>query len=159
MLGGAVDECVPVDGLRAGVGRNGIDPGAAGGIAIPVSVDGSDFAELAGIVNLLGFGVEDRTDALAADRDHALVLVRGVDHRESVFDGVRHRLLAIHIFAGRDRVFEVVAMLVVHGGDQDRVNIVAVENAAVVAYGFGVGIFHRFAGGGVAALVKNAAAG
>ena len=156
VLGGAVDECVPVDGLRAGVGRNGIDPGAAGRIAIPVSIDGSDFAELAGIVNLLGFGVEDRTDALAADCDHALVLVRGFDHGESVFDGVRHGLLAINIFAGGDSVFEDVAMLVVHGGDEDRVDVFAIENAAIVAHGFDVGILHRFAGGGVAAVVKIA---
>ena len=69
---------------------------------------------------------------------------------------MRHGLLAIDIFAGRDSVFEDVAMLVVHGGDQDRVNILAVENAAVVAYGFDVGILHRFAGGGVAAVVKIA---
>ena len=142
--------------LFAGVGRNGIDPGAAGRIAIPVSVDGEDFAELAGIVNLFGLGVEHGTDALAADGDHAIVLVRGLHHGESVFDGVRHGLLAVDVFAGGAGIFEDVAMLVVHGGDEDGVDILAIEDGAIVAGGGDVGILDGFPRGGVAAVVEVA---
>src|SRR5206468_519562 len=122
------------------IGRDGIDPGAAGGIAIPVGIDGKDLAKLAGIVNLFGLGVEDRTDALAADLNHAIVFVRGLDHGESVFDGVRQGLLAIDVFAGGAGIFENVAMLVVHGGDEDGVNVFAIENGAIVAGGGDAGI-------------------
>ena len=155
-FGSVAEERVPVDGLFAGVGRNGIDPGAAGRIAVPVSVDGEDFAEFAGIVNLFGLGVEDGTDALAADRDHAIVFVRGLDHGESVFDGVRHGLLAVDVFAGGAGIFEDVAVLVVHGGDQDGVDILAIENGAIVAGGWDAGILDGFLRGGVAAVVEVA---
>ena len=155
-LGRGAEEGVPVDGFFAGVGRNGLDPGAAGGIAVPVSVDGEDLAELAGIVNLFGFGVKDGADTLAADCDHAIGFVGGFDHGESIFDGVRHWLLAIDVFAGGAGVFEDVAMLVVHGGDEDGVDVFTIEDGTIVARGWDVGILDRFLRGGVAAVIKVA---
>ena len=155
-LGRVAEEGIPVDGLFTGVGRNGIDPGAAGRVAIPVSVDGEDFAQFAGIVNLFRFRVEHGTHALAADSDHAFMFLRGFDHGESVFDEMRHRLLAVDVFAGSAGVFEDVAVLVIHSGDEDGVDVFAVENGAVVAGSRDAGIFHRFLRGGVTAVVEVA---
>ena len=84
------------------------------------------------------------------------MLVRGFHHGESVFHGVRHRLLAVNVFAGGACVFENVTVLVVHGGNQDRVNVLAVENLAVVADGLDVRVLYGFLRGGVAAVVKIA---
>ncbi len=50
-LGGLAEEGVPVNRFFTGVGRNGIDPCAAGGVAVPVGIDGENFAELAGVVD------------------------------------------------------------------------------------------------------------
>ena len=82
--------------------------------------------------------------------------MRGFDHGESVFDGVRHGLLAVDVFAGGAGVFEDVAMLVVHGGDEDGVDIFAIENGAIVARGRDAGIFDRFLRGDVAAVIEVA---
>jgi hypothetical protein len=153
-FGRVAEEGVPVDGFFAGVGRHGINPGAAGRIAVPVGVDGEDFAEFAGIVNFFGLGVEDGTDALAADGDHALIFLRGFDHGESVFDSVRHGLLAVDVFAGGAGVFKNAAMVVVHGGDEDRVDVLAIENGAIVAGGGDTGVADGFLGGGVAAVIQ-----
>src|SRR5712671_5726934 len=73
----AIEESVPVNRLFACIRRNGVNPGAAGAVAVPESFDGRDFSQLAGVVDLFGFGVEDRADALAAHLDHALVLLGG----------------------------------------------------------------------------------
>src|SRR5579862_5651169 len=40
----AADESLPIDGLRAGVRRNGINPGAAGRVAVPIRIDREDLA-------------------------------------------------------------------------------------------------------------------
>src|ERR1700682_2007167 len=64
-LGSVAEESVPVDSFFAGIGRNVIDPGAARRIAVPIGVDGEDFAEFAGIVNFFGLGVKNGADALA----------------------------------------------------------------------------------------------
>jgi hypothetical protein len=59
--------------------------------------------------------------------------VRGFDHGEAVFHGVRHGLLAVHVFAGGAGVFEDAAVVVVHSGDDDGVDVFAVEDGAIVA--------------------------
>src|SRR6266700_8107643 len=88
-LGRAVQERIPVNGLFAGIRRNGIYPGAAWRIAVPVGLNVADVAEPAGVVNLLGLRVDDGRDALAADLHDAVGFLRGFDHGESVFHGVR----------------------------------------------------------------------
>ena len=85
-----------------------------------------------------------------------LCFVRGFDHGESVFDGVRHGLLAIDVFAGGAGIFKDVAMLVVHGGDENGVNVFAIENGAIVAGGWDAGVFHGFLRGDVAAVIEVA---
>ena len=44
----------------------------------------------------------------------------------------------------------------VHGGDEDGVNVFAIENGAIVAGGWDAGIVDRFLRGGVAAVVQVA---
>ena len=82
--------------------------------------------------------------------------MRGFDHGEPVFDGVRHGLLAVHVFAGGAGVFEDAAVVVVHGGDDDGIDVFAVEDGAVVASGEDAGIPDGFAGGDVASVIEIA---
>ncbi len=110
----------------------------------------------AGVVNLFRLGVENGTDALAADADHALVLVRGLHHGETIFYRMRHGLFAVDVFAGGDGVFEDVPMLVIHGRDQDGVDIFAIEDRAIVAGRWNAGIFDGFLRGDVAAVIEVA---
>ena len=45
-------------------------------------------------------------------------------------------------------------MLVVHGGDEDGVDVFAVENGAIVARGRDAGILDGFLGGDMAAVIQ-----
>src|SRR5581483_2333903 len=72
----------------------------------------------------------------------------------SIFYGVRHGFLAVNVFAGGAGVLEDVPVLVVHGSNQDRVNILPVKNPAIVADRVHVGVLDCFAGGGVTAVVE-----
>src|SRR6201997_630891 len=47
-------------------------------------------------------------------------------------------------------------MLVVHGGDENGVDVFAIEDGAIVAAGGNAGIFYRFLRGGMAAVVEIA---
>jgi hypothetical protein len=67
-----------------------------------------------------------------------------------------HGLFAVDVFAGGAGVFENVAMLVVHGGDENGVDVFAIENGAIVATGGDAGILYRFLRGDVAAVIKVA---
>ena len=82
--------------------------------------------------------------------------MRGFDHGESVFDGVRHGLLAVNVFAGGAGIFEDVAVLVVGGGDEDSVDVFTIEDGAIVPRGRDAGVVDRFLGGEVAAVIKVA---
>src|SRR5947209_18831179 len=79
-FGSAVEERGPVDRLFAGVGWNWIDPGAAGRITIPIRLDCVNFAEFAGVINLLGTFIENRRDPLASNLHDAIVLLRRLQH-------------------------------------------------------------------------------
>src|ERR1700693_54885 len=70
----------PVDGLLAGVRWNGVDPGPAGRVAVPIGFDLKHVTQLSRVGDLLGFGIEDRTHPLAADLNHAAGLVCSIDH-------------------------------------------------------------------------------
>ena len=93
---------------------------------------------------------------MAADLHNAIRLVRGIDHGETIIDGVRHWLLTIDIFAGGTRVHENPPMLVVGYGNNDCVNIFAIENFFVVARRRDAWILNRFLGGEVSRIVKIA---
>jgi hypothetical protein len=47
-------------------------------------------------------------------------------------------------------------MVVIHGRDEDRVNVFAVENLAILSRRLDAGIVHGFASGGVAAVIEVA---
>ncbi len=89
--------------------------------------------ELAGGVNLARLLVKNGTDALAADLQDAVVLLRGGDHGEAVVNRVGERLLAIDVFARGAGVHHDPAMLVVGDGDDDGVHVFAIEDLFVVA--------------------------
>src|SRR5580693_3038073 len=82
-LGRAAKKRGPVDRFLTGVWRDGINPGPAGAVAVPIRLDRGHLAELARVVDLFGFGIKNRANALAADLDDAIGLVRGFDHRET----------------------------------------------------------------------------
>ena len=61
-------------------------------------------------------------------RAHAL----GVVHRE------RHRLFLVDVLAGAERGDEMLAVQMLRRGDQDRVDVLVVEQVAVIEIGLGV---------------------
>src|SRR5438309_8875204 len=84
-LGRTVQERIPVNGLFTGIRRNGIYPGAARRIAVPMGLNVTDVAEPAGVVNLLGLRVDDGRHTLAADLHDAVGFLRSFYHGEAVF--------------------------------------------------------------------------
>ncbi len=60
-------------------------------------------------------------------------------HALGVIDRERHGLFLVDVFAGLDGVDEVLAMEVLRGGDEDGVDALVVEQAAVIEIGGGAG--------------------
>src|SRR5581483_2400521 len=131
----AIQECIPVDRLLTGVRRDGINPGATGRIAVPIGNDVEYLSQFSGIVYFFCLRVENRTHALTPHLYDAAVLLRSCHDGEAILDSVRHRLLAIHVLAGRAGILYYLAVLMIRNGDDDRVNILAVQNLLVVAGG------------------------
>jgi len=69
---------------------------------------------------------------------------------------MRHRLLAIDVFAGGTGILKDLEMVVIHGGDQDGVDVFAVENRTIVAGGGDAWIVYGFARSRVTAVVEIA---
>ena len=144
---------VPVNGLFVGVGRDGIDPGAAVGVAIPDGFDGVHLTQPAGVPDFLGLGIKNGTDALAADLQDALVRLNRLDHGKAVFERVRHGFFAVGIFAGLRRFDHQTAVPMVGRRDNHGVNVLAVEEAAIFASGVNV-LLQHFLGGLVPRVVQ-----
>ncbi len=106
-FGRAAEEAVPVNVFGRGVGRDGIFPRADGVVAIPPGFHHVGLADGAGLHEILGFFVNDGTDALAADLQDSPGFLFGFDERLAVFDALHHGLFEVHVFAG------------VHGVDGD----------------------------------------
>src|SRR5271169_2929575 len=123
----------PVKVLIVDPRRNGINPGAAGGVAVPVGLNAAHFAELAGGINLSGLLVEDRADALATDLQDAVVLLRSGDHSETLVHGMGERLLAIDVFAGSEGVHHDAAVLMISYRNDHGVDVLAIEDLFIVA--------------------------
>ncbi len=68
---------------------------------------------------------------------------------------MRQRLLAIHVLARGAGVDDHLPMLVIGNRDDDRIDILAVENLLVIA-GRGDGLADRLLGGDVAAIPQIA---
>ena len=69
---------------------------------------------------------------LAAHLHPAVVLSHCIDDLEAFLNFVRHRLFAIDILAGGAGVFHDLRVPVVHGRHNDKIDVLAVENSAVV---------------------------
>jgi hypothetical protein len=76
---------------------------------------------------------ERRTAALGADGDHAFGAADGLDHPVALLDGVAHRFFDVDVLAGFDGVDHHLGVPVVGGGDEDGVDVLAFQQAAVVA--------------------------
>ena len=78
-LGRRPEEHFPVHCLGRGVGRNRIDPGARGCVAVVRRANHGDFAQLAGENQIPGLAVAVGADALAADLHDPARRACGVD--------------------------------------------------------------------------------
>ena len=78
-FGGGAQEARPVAGGGGGVERDGVVPGADGGVAVPAGGDHVELADGSGGEEFFGLGVDDGADALAADLKDAVGGVGGVD--------------------------------------------------------------------------------
>src|SRR5207247_3874706 len=144
------------DGLLARVGWNGIDPCAAWRVTVPIGYDGINITELAGVVEFLALRVHNGRHSLAADLHDAVRLLRCCDHGKAIFDRMRHRLFAIDIFASGAGVFKHMTMRMVRNGYDDRVNIFASKNLAIVSRGRDALVLDRFLRGGMARVIEIA---
>ena len=129
---------VPVDRLFVCVWWDGVDPSAAGGVAVRIRLNHEHVTEPSRVKNILGFRVKDRTDPLAANLDDAISPLRRIDHGKSIFHRMGHRFFAIDVLAGRTGIGNHLAMLVVCRRDDDGVDILAVQNFPIIACGWNV---------------------
>ena len=151
-FGGGAEEARPVAGFGAGVGRNGVVPGADGGVAVPAGGDHVELADGAGGEELLGLGVDDGADALAADLKDAVGGAGGVDDLGAVGVDVDHGLFEVDVLAGVHGVDGGLLVPVVGRGDDDGVDVFAGEDLVVVAGGEDV-VAPELFGAGEAAVV------
>jgi hypothetical protein len=70
---------------------------------------------------------------LAAHLDNPLGFLRGLKHLQSRRQSVGYRLLDVHIFACRTRLHHHRRVPVVWSGDQNRIDVLAFQDAPVVA--------------------------
>jgi hypothetical protein len=92
-----------------------------------------DVPEHAAIEQLLGFHEVVPAALMGADLDDLLAFLVGIEHRVDACDGVRRGLLDVNVLAGGDGVHHLLAVPMIRRRDQDRVDVLALEDAAVVA--------------------------
>ena len=95
--------------------------------------DVGDVAQDAAVDDLLGLGEMIPASLLRADLDDLFALLIGVEHRVEPHDRVGRRLLDIDVLARRDRIDGLLRVPVVGRRDEDRIDVLAVEDAAMVA--------------------------
>ncbi len=134
-LGRILEKSIPIDGLRARVRRNGVDPCPARRIAVEMRIDRVHLAHSPRSINLRGLSVENRADPLAAGLEDSLAGLDSFHHRKSVGHIVRHRLLAIDVLARRHGIQRHAPVMMVRSGDKNCFHIVAVQQGPVVARG------------------------
>ncbi len=151
-FGGGAEETRPVAGFGAGVERDGVVPGADGGVAVPVGGDHVEFADGSGRQEFFGLGVDDGADALAADLKNAVGGTGGGDDLGAVGVDVDHGLFEVDVFAGVHGVDGGLLVPVVGCGDDDGVDVFAGEDLFVVAGGEEI-VAPELFGAGEAAVV------
>ena len=76
---------------------------------------------------------------MRADLDRDLVLLGGGDHRPALFDRAAGGLLHVNVLAGLGRVHHAHAMPVIGRGHDHGVDVLALQQIAVVAVNVGLG--------------------
>ena len=106
-----------------------------------------------GLDQLLDLVVEDRAGVLAADLEDGLGLLLGGDDVRPFVDAADHRLLAVDGLAGLHGVDRHPGVPVVGNADQDRVDVLAGEDLAIVDIGLDL-VAEDFLGMGAPAFVQ-----
>ena len=132
VVGSRPEELFPVHCIRRRVRRNGIDPGAARGVAIVGGADHRDLPERPALDELFRFELGGGANALASDLVDAVALLRSGDDLEAFVDRVGHRLFDVDVFACRERVERHLSVPVVRRADKNRIDIISVEYLAIV---------------------------
>ncbi len=94
------------------------------------------------------------TDTLRTNLHDAPIALAGLDHFEAFGWGVRHWLLAIHIFAGVTAIDDDLFVPEIRDGGEDAINTFAVKEVAVVAGRKEVGIAGDLFGQEVVAVIQ-----
>ena len=131
----AAQEAVPIDVRGRGIGRDRVLPRADCGIPVEPRFHHVQLADGAGFQQLLGFLIHQRTHVLAAHLKHLAAALLGGDHALAFLHHLHHRLLAVHVLAGIERIGRNLRVPVIGGGDNDGVDIFARQHLPVIARG------------------------
>ena len=116
-----------------GVGRDGVVPGARGGVAVDLALDQRHLPQPAA-PDELGCPLRAaHAHVLAADLDHLAALLGGRDERLALFPRMGHRLLDVDVLAGGQRLLRHLEVPVIGRGDDDGVDVGAGDDLGVVA--------------------------
>src|SRR5205823_4166246 len=133
-----VEKGVPLDVRGCAIGGNLAYPLtlAPGSIAAHPRFDVSDLTHQSILEPLFGVFQIARALMLQTDSDNPVRFPGGLEAGFSFGNGPGHRLLAIKIFPCRDGVKEMTRMTVQRAGDDDRVQVLHIEQPSMVGDGF-----------------------
>ena len=114
--------------------------GNLGGRRVVDALHEQQLAEAAPADELAGDAVHRHRALLAADLEDTVVAARGFDQRAALGDVEGERLLRVDILAGLAGVDRAENALMVGGGDDDAIDILQVEQRAVVLVDAPVGL-------------------
>src|ERR1700733_13960516 len=123
----------PVDRCFRSIWWNRVFPSASGRVAIGIAFNRIYLPKPSRVVDLFALGEEDRTHPLGAGLHDALVPMRRINDREAFLNLMSQGLFTINVLSGGTRIFHDPAMLMVRGGNQDRIHILPVQDRAIVA--------------------------
>src|SRR5664280_992144 len=136
---GVAQEALPEDVFGRHIGIDGPRPlrFAVRRIAVHVAVDGGDLAHQFRLVEIDGVPNGAGGGPLMADL-HGMpagVLLESRAHAFGVVHGERHGLFLVDVLATGDGGGEVLAVQMLRGGDEDGVDILVIQQAAIVQVG------------------------
>ena len=106
-------------------------------ILVPIGMNESNFAHLAGINDFLPLNIVVPTSLLHTGLHDAFGFFDGLYHLLAFFDGMHDGLFAIDILAGFNGVHQHLFVPMVGTGDEHRVDVLPVEEVTVVEVGGG----------------------
>jgi hypothetical protein len=136
---GRTDESLPVDRLGRGIRRHGVVPRAGRRVAVHPPVDERHLPQFPRVDDVDRLRVRVDAGPLAADLHDAVLLARRLDDGLALLPPVCHRLLDEHVLAGVHRIERHLLVPVIGDGDDDRLDVLVVEQPPVVAPGAEVG--------------------